>query len=225
MTSKISIAERNCIIESFPRILLILNAFSFGENTRSLPRIRSYLEVLWDQCDEFLVLLLLVFATVSLVASFWSDVPYKWLESVSIYFAVLFAALIQSLCDYGKERQYLNLRSEIMNEQATVLRGQYGTSQTILVNDLVVGDVVILQAGDRVPADCLLIQEMDMTVDEKMYYPDRAALATKQCSDKGENHLANPDPILLAGSLVMSGGGKAVVLAVGKNTLRETELT
>ena len=88
-----------------------------------------------------------------------------------------------------------------------------------------VGDVVILQAGDRVPADCLLIQEMDMTVDEKMYYPDRAALATKQCSDKGENHLANPDPILLAGSLIMSGGGKAVVLAVGKNTLRETELS
>lgn len=88
----------------------------FGENTRSLPRIRSYLEVLWDQCDEFLVLLLLVFATVSLVASFWSDVPYKWLESVSIYFAVAFAAMIQSLCDYGKERQFLNLRSEIMNE-------------------------------------------------------------------------------------------------------------
>ena len=116
MTSKISIAERNCIIESFPRILLIPDAFSFGENTRSLPRIRSYLEVLWDQCDEFLVLLLLVFATVSLVASFWSDVPYKWLESVSIYFAVAFAAMIQSLCDYGKERQFLNLRSEIMNE-------------------------------------------------------------------------------------------------------------
>jgi len=197
----------------------------FGENKRSLPQIRSYLEVLRAQCDDFLVLLLLVFATVSLVASFWSDVPYKWLESVSIYFAVGFAALIQSLCDYGKERQFLNLRGEIMKEQATVLRGQYGTSQTVYVSELVVGDVVLLQAGDRVPADCLLIQEMDMTVDEKMYYPDRANLAVKQCSDNGENHLANPDPILLAGSLVRTGGGKAVVLAVGKRTLKETELS
>lgn len=47
----------------------------------------------------------------------------------------------------------------------TVLRGQYGTTQEILQTDLVVGDVVMLQAGDRVPADCLLIEEMDMFVD------------------------------------------------------------
>jgi magnesium-transporting ATPase (P-type) len=88
----------------------------FGENERSLPNIRTYLEILWDQFDEFLVLLLLIFATLSLVASFWSEVPYKWLESVSIYFAVIFAALLQSFCDYGKERQFLNLRGEILNE-------------------------------------------------------------------------------------------------------------
>lgn len=99
-------------------------SFSFGENERSLPNIRSYLEILWDQFDEFLVLLLLVFATLSLVASFgYKEEPYKWLESVSIYFAVIFAALIASFCDYGKERQFLNLRSEIMNETITVLRG------------------------------------------------------------------------------------------------------
>ena len=161
----------------------------------------------------------------SLVASFWSEVPYKWLESVSIYFAVVFAALLASFCDYGKERQFLNLRAEIMNEKITVLRGQYGTSQSILITDLVVGDVVLLQAGDRVPADCLLIQEMDMSVDEKLYYPDKHEYAVKQCSYEGGNHLDNPDPILLSGSLIMTGSGKAVVLAVGKNTLRETELT
>lgn len=105
----------------------------FGENERSLPNIRKYYEILWDQFDEFLVLLLLVFATLSLVASFWSPVPYKWLESISIYFAVIFAALIASLCDYGKEKQFLNLRAEIANEKITVLRGQYGTSTSILV--------------------------------------------------------------------------------------------
>ena len=94
-----------------------------------------------------------------------------------------------------------------------------------MVNDLVVGDIVLLQAGDRVPADCVLIQEMDMKVDEKMYYPDKHELAVKQCSYNGENHLDNPDPILLSGSLIMEGSGKAIVLAVGKNTLWETELT
>jgi magnesium-transporting ATPase (P-type) len=66
---------------------------------------------------------------------------------------------------------------------------------------------------------------MDMSVDEKMYYPDKHDLSVKQCSYSGENHLDNPNPILLSGSLVMTGNGKAVVLAVGKRTLRETELT
>jgi magnesium-transporting ATPase (P-type) len=53
-----------------------------------------------------------------------------------------------------------------MAEKTTVLRGQYGTSQSVFNYDLVVGDVVLLTAGDRVPADCFLIEEMDMTVDQ-----------------------------------------------------------
>jgi len=52
--------------------------------------------------------------------------------------------MIQTLCDWGKEKQFLKLRAEIMNEKVTVLRGQYGTSQTIYVNQLVVGDIILL---------------------------------------------------------------------------------
>ena len=78
--------------------------FSFGENERSLPTVRSYIAILWDQFQDFFNQLLLVFATLYLLLSFWSDVPYMWLEAVSIYFAVIFAALIGSICDYGKER-------------------------------------------------------------------------------------------------------------------------
>ena len=104
------------------------------------------------QFQEFFNQLLLIFATLYLLLSFWSDVPYMWLEAVTIYFAVAFAALVGSLCDYGKARQFLNLRGEIMNQKTTVVRGQYGTSQDVPVNELVVGDIVMLAAGDRVPA-------------------------------------------------------------------------
>jgi hypothetical protein len=61
-------------------------------------------------------MLLLVFASISLFASLWSATPYKWLESISIYFAVIFASAVATGCDYGKEKQFLNLRAEIMNE-------------------------------------------------------------------------------------------------------------
>ena len=130
-----------------------------------MPTIRSYWAILWSQFQDGLTQLLLVFALLQFIASFYSVEAYAYLQSISVAFAVLFAALIASLCDYGKERQFLNLQAEIINEQCTVLRGQYGTSSDILVSELCVGDVVVLEAGDRVPADCLLIQEMDMFVD------------------------------------------------------------
>lgn len=195
---------------------------------------RSFWAILWDQFDEYYVLALLVLATISLVVSIFS-VEYrdKWLEAVSIYFAILFAATIQTFCDWGKEKQFLRLQDEIMNEKSTVLRGQYGTSQTIYSKDLVVGDIVLLNQGDRVPADCLLIEEMDMKVDQSQFFsPDqverdeRADMADKQCS-YGNPELDkdfNPDPTLLQDSIVMRGYGKAVVLAVGKHALKEKEI-
>ena len=115
-----------------------------------------------------------------------------------------------------------------MNEKCVVLRGQYGTSQTVYVKDLVVGDVVIFDQGDRVPADCMLIEEMDMKVDQRFFYPDEegSEMVTKQCSylDIEEDIAKNPDNILLQDSIVMTGNGKAVVLAVGPHTLKEKEL-
>jgi len=122
----------------------------------------------------------------------------------------------------------LLLQEEIKNDKVNVLRGHMGTSQTIFCKDLVVGDVVLLEEGDRTPADCILIAEMDMKVDQKQFFPDKlgAELAAKQCSyeSKEEDIEKNPDMILLQDSIVMSGSGKAVVLAVGKHTLKEREI-
>ena len=57
------------------------------------------------------------------------------------------------------------LKEEIKNDTVSVLRGAMGTTQTVYSRDIVVGDIVLLNEGDRVPADCILIQEMDMKVD------------------------------------------------------------
>ena len=59
---------------------------------------------MWDQLDEFYVWVLIIFASASFVLSFFQDQKGKWLESVSVFFAVLFAAAIQTLCDWGKEK-------------------------------------------------------------------------------------------------------------------------
>lgn len=162
-----------------------------------------------------------------LVLSFFSS-AVTWVDSLSILIAVLFAGLIQTFCDWGKEKQFLLLQEEIKNDKVNVLRGHMGTSQTVYCSDVVVGDIVLLGEGDRVPADCMLIAEMDMKVDQKQFFPDQqgSEMAPKQCSylDADRDITYNPDNILLQDSIVMSGSGKAVVLAVGKHTLKEKDI-
>jgi P-type E1-E2 ATPase len=57
------------------------------------------------------------------------------------------------------------LKDEINNQTVTVFRGAYGTANSILVKDLVVGDVIQLGQGDRVPADCIVLDEIHLTID------------------------------------------------------------
>tara|TARA_B110000285_G_C15024737_1_gene563525 strand:- start:744 stop:917 length:174 start_codon:yes stop_codon:yes gene_type:complete len=57
------------------------------------------------------------------------------------------------------------LEKEVNKQRVTVYRGQFGAVKSIHICGLVVGDIIDLSAGDRVPADCVLIEEMNMTVD------------------------------------------------------------
>lgn len=82
---------------------------------------------------------------------------------------------------------------------------------SIPVRELVVGDVVDLNQGDRVPADCILLEEMNITVDQSIYFPKQVD-AAKETSDyfgpqaeTVDNHLNNPDPFLFSNSKISTG--------------------
>jgi magnesium-transporting ATPase (P-type) len=109
------------------------------------------------------------------------------------------------------------LHDAIRNEEVNVIRGQYGLSMTQKVHDVVVGDVIIIEQGMRIPADCILFEGIDVTVDETIYHENRETIIKKSVGN-GKNHRENPDPFLLSRSLVMSGKGKALVCCVGKHT-------
>jgi magnesium-transporting ATPase (P-type) len=187
-------------------------------NTKNLPKLKSYRELLWDQLQETTIKIMFVAGVVSLVIGWFNELePTAWYEGVSIIAACLFITVLSSLCNWGKEKQYLKLHDEILNEEVSVIRGQYGLSQQSKVTDIVVGDVILIEAGMRVPADCLLIDGMDITCDESKYDPSNVSM--KKAHSLGEeHHLSNPDPLLLTQSLVRTGSGRAVVCAVGKHT-------
>lgn len=64
------------------------------------------------------------------------------------------------------------LQSLFKDEEIAVIRGKYGATQSVNIFKLVVGDIILLEQGARVPADCLLIEGQDISVDESMYYED-----------------------------------------------------
>jgi magnesium-transporting ATPase (P-type) len=75
----------------------------------------------------------------------------------------------------------------------------------------------LLETGARVPADCLLLEGQDLSVDETMYYEDQKKATKKSVASEENSHA---DPFLLSNSLIATGTGKAVVLVVGASSRR-----
>jgi len=148
-----------------------------------------------------------------------SGPEWGWVQGVSIYFSIFIIVSLAALNDWVKDKQFVKLQSLVKDEDIPVIRGKHGATQSVNIYDLVVGDIILLDTGCRVPADCLLLDGLDVKVDESMYY-DGQREATSKVVATEENYSAGPDPFLLSNSLVSTGAGKAVVLCVGARSRR-----
>jgi len=136
-----------------------------------------------------------------------------WIETAGIAASVLLATLISTLSEYGSEAAFARLREDCSVALCRVRRG--GRVMEIPTSDVVVGDVVLLGAGERVPADGRLLCG-SLTVDQSALTGESREVEKKPCAGT----LA-PDAVgaVLAGCTVQSGEGEIEVLAVGDATL------
>lgn len=93
-----------------------------------MPEIKSFLTSILEQFEDTTLRVLIVAATLTLLAGLFSDIPYQWVEGASIYVAVLFIVSFASSCDHLKEKQYIKLHEEVFKQEVSVIRGQYGLS-------------------------------------------------------------------------------------------------
>lgn len=75
--------------------------------------------------------------------------------------------LITTYADLVKDKRFVALQSIIREGTIPVIRGKFGATHSRSIWDLVVGDVIHLLAGDRIPADCLVLESSDLQVEEK----------------------------------------------------------
>ena len=141
----------------------------FGKHFISMPKISTFYKLLCSQFEDSNIIFLIWAATLYLVFSVFGDRSSSYIESLTIYFAVMFTALISAFCDWIKEKQYLSLKDEINNQTVTVFRGAHGTACSVSIRELVVGDVVQINQGDRIPADCIILEEISLEIDQSMY--------------------------------------------------------
>jgi len=165
--------------------------------------------VLLEQFKNVLIIILLVAAVLS--AFLGHEV-----EAITITVIVLFAALLGFAQEYRAERALEALR-QMAAPDAVVVRD--GSETTIPARDLVPGDVVLLRAGDRVPADLRLLEAVNLQMEEAALTGESLAVGknTDPLEDR-ELALGNRRNIAFSGTAATYGRGSGVVVATGMKT-------
>jgi Ca2+ transporting ATPase len=121
---------------------------------------------------------------------------WGWIEGASIYLAIIIIVSISSLNDWVKDKQFVRLQNEVKNEKIAVIRGKLGATQSVNVYELVVGDIILLETGCRVPSDCILVESSDLAVDESFYEGHSTNVRKHTASE--ENPHNSHDPFLIS---------------------------
>lgn len=139
-----------------------------------------------------------------------------WIEGTTIYMAVIVIISVTAGNNWIKEKQFQKLVTKANEDECACFRGRNGGTQTLSTTNLVVGDVIKIEAGMKVPADCIVIDGTDLATDESSMTgePDNM----EKVGITSDNFEYNPNPFMYAATLVISGQGTALVCAVGTNT-------
>lgn len=181
----------------------------YGANTFKYPPPKGFIRLMLEAFKDLTIIILCVAAAVSLViglAVSEKREEFGYLEGIAIIIVVVVVTFVQAAIDRHKEAKFRQLNSVKDNYQVEVVRASKSTS--ISAEQLVVGDVVKVTAGDKLPADGILI--------------DASALKTNESSMTGEpidiSKHPDGDPFLLSGTTVSEGVGHFLVVAVGERS-------
>lgn len=178
----------------------------FGCNTLpSTPR-KTFWQLFVDTFDDATLQILIVAAIVSLIIGIYDNPSTGYVEGCAILAACLIVSVVTALNDYQKETQFRELSA--VNDEVDVKVFRSGAFKTIPVGDIVVGDIVSLDAGDDIPCDGVIVTNDGLEVDESALTGE-----PEEISKDFEN-----DPFVLSGCTTVAGTARFVAIAVGKNS-------
>ena len=195
----------------------------YGENVLTPPARTSLWKLYIEKYNDPIIKILLVAAAISFV---FAVIEQEFVEVIGIFFAIILATSIGFYFERDAAKKF-NLLTALGEEQPVkVVRN--GRVQEIPRREVVVGDVVVLEVGDEVPADGILFEATDLQIDESALTGEPIITKYTEVVDDGATY---PSNMVLRSTMVMNGGGRMVVTAVGDSTeigkvsRQSTELT
>jgi Ca2+-transporting ATPase len=212
----------NTSIKGLPENEIILRTQKFGFNEIINEKKESIIQLFLEQFKSILIIILIIAAAVSAII----DQP---VEAIAIIVIVILAGVLGFVQEYQAGKAIESLK-KMAAPHALVIRD--GIEKVIYARELVPGDIVILNTGDKVPADCRVIESFNLKTDEASLTGESTGIEKHEgvLEDK-VTPLGDQFNMLFMGTSVLYGRGKGVVVATGMNTefgkiaslLQETE--
>lgn len=180
-----------------------------GRNVLTPPQRTSLWKLYLDKYRDPIIQILLVAAFISLILAF---IEKNYMETIGIFVAVFLATTVGFYFERDAAKKF-NLLTALSEEQPVKVR-RNGKVMEIPRHDVVVGDVVLVEVGDEVPADGELILCNDLQINESTLTGE--PVTEKSLEGGGDG--AYPRNVILRSTMVMNGRGEFVVTAVGDAT-------
>ena len=183
------------------------------------PLWKQFLEKFDDPLIKILLVALLLSVGLSIYEYFWLGLGASILfEPIGIFVAILLATLIGFLVEVNANKKFRLLNQSDDHVMVKVMRAGHMTQ--VPRCDIVVGDIVILDTGEKVPADGIILASSNLTVDESSFTGEPSAWKTHDADIAAANESTTTYPanLLLRASTVIEGGGAMRVERVGDKT-------
>ena len=188
---------------------VILSRKKYGSNEIEVHKKNKFLSLLLESLGDPIIKILLIALAIKIVFLFQD---FDFYETIGIFIAVFLATFISTISEYGSEKAFEKLGSEASHINVRVKRS--GVVTVINISEVVVGDIVLLESGDLIPADGILL-EGNISVDESILNGESKETKKSPSILKSDTKTNK----LYRGTTVYSGYGLMQVTSVGLNTM------
>ena len=193
---------------------------TYGTNSFVRQSHESLAKRIWDASTEPMLVMLIFAAIITLVVNitrYFTGGEYNFLECVGIFAAIALSVVITIITE-GKSAKAFEALNKI-NEDTLIKVIRNGEPQLITQKEIVVGDIIMIETGDKIVADGRLLSGNDLSVDESALTGE--SLPVKKDADfvcQKETPVAERANMLYSGCFVSGGNGQMLVTGVGNDT-------